>query len=269
MSTPRLFWYVEQAGRVLPIRLEKPQARPLCHVCQRPVEYLAPAPAHESAAAVVSCHGKEYRVAKQADSSNHVDSFLMGTAFHPTDAFGRWLPYRLPTRFVTVRDPYAWALAEGHKPVENRTKRPGPDALGEWVAIHAAKEDAGAPARKGVGALCGRDALPAHASGQQCTVLAVARLVGWASVHRITTVLDRALDVPGKLDSTLGGCVDEEAARAALQRGKPWLNGAPYAWILDRVRRVPPSVTFPGNLGLQRLHVEHAVELGRLANLTE
>ena len=41
-------------------------------------------------------------------------------------------------RAITIWQPWAWAIAEGYKPVENRTWRP-PFQQGEYVAIHAGK----------------------------------------------------------------------------------------------------------------------------------
>jgi len=41
-------------------------------------------------------------------------------------------------RALTVWQPYAWAIAQGHKPVENRGWRPPDDAIGSPLLIHAA-----------------------------------------------------------------------------------------------------------------------------------
>ncbi len=40
---------------------------------------------------------------------------------------------------ITVAQPFAWAILEGHKRVENRTRAPPQSLLGERIAIHAGK----------------------------------------------------------------------------------------------------------------------------------
>ncbi len=50
-------------------------------------------------------------------------------------------------RALTLHQPWAWAVAAGHKVVENRTWAPSPKAvrLGDLFAVHAGKtyDDAG------------------------------------------------------------------------------------------------------------------------------
>lgn len=38
---------------------------------------------------------------------------------------------------LTVHQPWAWAIAAGHKPLENRKWKPPADVLGKYLAIHA------------------------------------------------------------------------------------------------------------------------------------
>lgn len=43
----------------------------------------------------------------------------------------------VPTRALSVIQPWGWAIVEGHKPLENRGWRP--PVIGETIAIHASK----------------------------------------------------------------------------------------------------------------------------------
>lgn len=40
---------------------------------------------------------------------------------------------------LSVRQPWAWLIVEGFKPIENRSWPPPRDMVGKWIMIHAAK----------------------------------------------------------------------------------------------------------------------------------
>lgn len=124
---------------------------------------------------------------------------------------------------LTVWNPWAWAIARGLKPIENRTWKPPTPLLGEWIAIHAGKKldrdpDSIASWRAMVEATEGRarPPLPKTVSlGEMpaSAIVAVARLVG---------VVEQSDD--------------------------PWFVG-PFGWVLEDVVAIEP-VKCSGALGL-------------------
>lgn len=41
---------------------------------------------------------------------------------------------------LSVRQPYAWLIVNGWKPIENRSWPAPPEMIGRWIQIHAAKK---------------------------------------------------------------------------------------------------------------------------------
>ena len=126
-------------------------------------------------------------------------------------------------RALTIRQPWAWAIANGFKDIENRSWRPRLDP-GDVLAIHAA---AAAPA--------------------------------WDDVQRVTDLVGRRARVPEEFDC---GCVVATArfVRAVEASRSKWFGG-PVGWVLDRVKPLRRPVGCKGQLGLWTMpaQVERAV----------
>lgn len=244
MSATRYF--AEAGGRLREVLPEVPGTGPDCVRCARGVGRCL---IYQDGTILVECHGVRAEFPWFARAARTAAAVYL-------PAFGGEWPYQPcllpsvpPSYFLTVREPWAWALAQGHKPVENRTRPPPRRALGAYVALHAGLADAGPEAHSEVARLTGRAAnswprRPGY-------VLAVARLVGWAEV----------VDGVATLRAHAGHRAEVEAL---LQRGQPWLNGSRWAWVFEAPRQVPPSVKLRGNLGLQPLSVLHAMVLHNL-----
>lgn len=95
-------------------------------------------------------------------------------------------------RALTVRQPFAWAIAHGHKPVENRTWAPPLGAVGERIAIHAAVVGA-----TDYRATFTRAGLTAALADQRRAVTGVITLSGVCRKSRHTEELDFATADPG------------------------------------------------------------------------
>jgi len=111
---------------------------------------------------------------------------------------------------LTIWQPYAWAIVEGFKPVENRTWKPPPGLIGRWLLIHAGKGAASHEETMSVEQLCGRPVPGTIARG---AIVGCARLTGVVSV---------------------AGDVDDrtEHFRREQYLQSPWLTG-PYGWVLE------------------------------------
>ena len=118
---------------------------------------------------------------------------------------------------LTVKQPWAWFIAHGHKRIENRT---WPTSYRGPLAIHAGKS---------------ADTLTAH------TLDALRQL---------------DIPVPRPSELTMGaiigvvelvGCIELASAPDAL-REDPWAQG-PWLWILANARTVAP-IRYRGQLGL-------------------
>lgn len=114
---------------------------------------------------------------------------------------------------LTVRQPWAWAIAAGYKTIENRSWPPPNDLIGQLLVIHAGK----ALDKPGVEEC--RQLVPAGAcpdTFDSGAIIAVARLT-----HVITESAD------------------------------PWFSG-PFGWVLTDATPIPP-VECLGKLGIWHL----------------
>jgi hypothetical protein len=145
-------------------------------------------------------------------------------------------------RALTVKQPYAWAIACAGKGVENRTWGTAYYGL---LAIHAAK----AVHREGlddpriIQAIADRGFDIDKAASQQGAVVAVAVLF---DCH------------PCPDDSGLSGCHTQELGYSLCSE---WAQDGQFHWRLRAVRPLPQPVPCRGMLGLWRLpeDVEKAV----------
>lgn len=145
---------------------------------------------------------------------------------------------------LTIRQPYAWAIAAGMKPVENRTwntYHEGPLAIHAAAGVGAKWEFEAAVAR--VADLMGyRDATVLAGCQVRGAVVAVARLADVCSAARYRPW----------------------SVRDACDCG-PWAVGEHRHFKLAHVRPLPEPVPVIGSLGLWRLPV--AVESAVRAQL--
>jgi len=132
-------------------------------------------------------------------------------------------------RALSIKQPWADAIASGLKPVENRSWPPWPSIIGESIAIHASA----APKRAAEGEyrrLAGRAARPLGDMPLAC-VVATARVVG-------------ALNVES--GQVVGDLTQRQRDRVL---SSPWTEG-PWAWLLDQVRALDAPVRCRGALSL-------------------
>jgi hypothetical protein len=137
---------------------------------------------------------------------------------------------------LTVQQPFAWAIAEGHKLLENRSWCPVPGdsfKLGERIAIHA-----GASWHDSFGSVARNDELARLLfvnGGPLPPTVELPEEFTFGGVVAVAKVM-RFVSVPDKLDPTLSA----------------WFTG-PWGWVLADVRRVRPVVEVKGALGLWHL----------------
>jgi hypothetical protein len=116
---------------------------------------------------------------------------------------------------VTIRQPFAWAIAAGFKDIENRTWAPRV-APGEVVAIHAAV------------------AMPDA-----------------DDVRRVQKLVGRRASVPEEYDCGAIVAVARVAKVVASSRS-PWFSG-PLGWVLEEVTLVREPIDCTGQLGLWKV----------------
>jgi len=142
---------------------------------------------------------------------------------------------------LTVRQPFAWAIAIGQKTVENRTRATKHRGL---LAIHAGKTvyRADPDDRLILDAIAENEFAVGEAESSLGAVVAVAELRGCHHAH------DCMPPVGVVPPSGLTGC-------------SPWAMYGQYHWKLANVRSLPEPVPCKGSLGLWRLpeDVERAV----------
>jgi hypothetical protein len=136
-----------------------------------------------------------------------------------------------PLLALTVHQPFAWALAGGWKPVENRDWPPPPGTVGRWLAIHAGRqydETAAADLAENIEYLGLPSAPPSGSKIALGAIVAVARLVGAVQVRQ---------DELGNLEvvKVLGDIV----AHAAAAASSPWARGE-WLWVLSDVVAIEP-----------------------------
>ncbi len=122
-------------------------------------------------------------------------------------------------RALTIKQPWAWAIARGWKDIENRNWPAPGYLLGEWVAIHASKswDDEGFYEFADIMERTGRGDYIYGCDGVRGAVIAVARIEG---------------DV--------------------LRHSSPWFVG-PHGFVLRDVIKVPRPIECRGALNFWRL----------------
>lgn len=127
---------------------------------------------------------------------------------------------------LTVKQPWADAIARGLKLLENRSWAPPRGRIGEDLAIHAAVRDDRAGLER-YRELAGDEARPLETMTKG-SIVAIVRLVGALNLGTGEVLGDVE---PGEV------------------RASPWAAG-PWVWVLADVRSLPEPVPCRGALGL-------------------
>lgn len=149
-------------------------------------------------------------------------------------------------RAVTIHQPWAWAVAVGHKPVENRTWRPPLEAVGKLIGIHAGRQPIMELDAEFAAAMRATAPHVQRLTPRECTLgalIGVARLVGVVRRHPVTARMHFLFT-----RSDLGEAVPEDLAA----RIRPWWRG-PWGWLLDEAVLLPEPIPMRGQQGLWRI----------------
>jgi hypothetical protein len=127
-------------------------------------------------------------------------------------------------RALSVLQPWAWAIAKGHKSVENRDWPPPKGTIGSRIAIHASKKPVGQEDREEFDEQMFEFQIfaPDWPTMPYGAVVAVA---------------------------TLRGFVDAAGAKTLPRNAYRWFVGT-YGWLFDDVVELPEPVPAKGSLGL-------------------
>lgn len=158
----------------------------------------------------------------------------------------------LLTHALTIHQPWAWAVAADHKPVENRTRRPPLEAVGKLIGIHAGL----ANIRKSTEAVAywPKEApFPFVPGGPTLTygaLIGVARLVGVA--RRIPEERRESFDPEFYLTMGRAGAIHVPMQKSLADRIRPWWRG-PWGWLLEEAVLLPEPIPMRGQQGLWRI----------------
>lgn len=146
---------------------------------------------------------------------------------------------------LTVKQPWAWAIAEGHKRLENRSWKPSEKEMGTWIAIHSsATPPESMEDIQRVAILAGVQ--PGDEVHQLGAILCVAHLNAVLTIGEANVVNGKSelsLDVVmGQIDHYPSGLLKSDLR---------WAEG-PYCFFFDQVKKIPPIKT-KGALSLWRL----------------
>lgn len=133
-------------------------------------------------------------------------------------------------RALSVLQPWAWAIAEGHKRIENRDWPPPHKAINERLAIHASKKPVSAEDRADFEDMLVDFVLPYP----RWEVMPYGAIVALATVRAY---------------------VDQGGALTLPRIDYRWFNG-PYGWVLADVVRLPEPVPARGALGLWKVPLD-------------
>lgn len=126
---------------------------------------------------------------------------------------------------LTLKHPWALAIRDWGKRVENRTWAPPRHLIGKWLAIHGGADPKG---RARIEALNDLRSLIQRGLAPQVS-LADAIVPGIVCVVRLARVVRVGDDDP----------IVES----------PWFHG-PYGWVFDKVEPLPKPIRCPGKQGL-------------------
>jgi hypothetical protein len=192
-------------------------------------DFLPPDPAARAAFALA---------AARARPGAHPPAEAMPSPSTSTSPQGDHQVHRPPLTALTVHQPFAWAIAGGWKPVENREWPPPAGLFGRYIAIHAGRrydEAAAAELAEGHQQL-GLPGSPPHAGTIPLgTIVAVARLAGAILVDELVAPTEWVRKVLG----------DVSEQRALELSRSPWATG-PWLWVLQGVVAIDPPIPCRG-----------------------
>jgi hypothetical protein len=149
---------------------------------------------------------------------------------------------------LSFLQPWLWAILEGYKPIENRTWKPWPKAVGRRLALHASLGWDARGAEFVDEVLVQRvppvEALP-KAGIVRGGIVGTARVVGALQVDAHERLGYRPL-------LTVRGSVGPPGFREEREKeilASPWSFG-PWCWFLADVRKLREPVEARGTLGL-------------------
>lgn len=151
-------------------------------------------------------------------------------------------------RAVTIHQPWAWAVAAGHKPVENRTWRPPLEAVGRLVGIHAGLRPYSADEWDEVMRAWNSDEDMPVEPLTVGALIGVARLVGVISLgNPLKAGCLRFWRHVGR-----SKCVGEYVPDELAARIRPWWRG-PWGWLFEEAVLLPEPIPMRGQQGLWRI----------------
>lgn len=139
-------------------------------------------------------------------------------------------------KVLTIKQPWAWAIVNGTKRVENRTWRPPLNVIGQRIAIHTS------------------------ARIEKAELLAYSELGAWLepTVNTLPTgcIVGTAIVKGYVVVNDMGGVeVQTKGAQRYSPNKDPWFCG-PVGWLLDDVRKLPGPLPCKGALGLWDMPAE-------------
>lgn len=159
-----------------------------------------------------------------------------------------------PLHAISILQPWAWAIVEGHKLVENRTWCPPFRVRGKRIAIHASAgyDLSGLDFMRELGGFEQHMGLIAKGPVARGAIVGTARVLGAIRCERDSRgayVLQRAGQLPN-------ATVD-----AALR--SVWTFG-PWAWLLAEPRKLREPVSMKGALGVWTVPADLALRIPAL-----
>ncbi|MET0401963.1 MAG: ASCH domain-containing protein [Cystobacter sp.] len=121
---------------------------------------------------------------------------------------------------LTVHQPFAWAIAQGLKTVENRSWPPPRTLLGGYVAIHASKQN-NREVDSWLETFAQMGLYPALADLAFGAIIAVVKVTGHVT---------KSKQLPPS--------------------SRPWYFPGNMGWVLSEVRKLPTPIPAQGQLGL-------------------
>lgn len=168
---------------------------------------------------------------------------------------------------LTLKQPWAWAVAHAGKDVENRTWKPPASVIGHRIAIHAGRTSIEANDGEGVDAYedivlafhvaCEDDpydypkTIIKRGRIQLGGIIAVATIEGWVTERDSY-----------KTRSFAGNYLDAAPLAVKHARQSKWFTG-PYGWLLTDVIALPEPIPCKGSQGLWTVPVEVEAEINR------
>jgi hypothetical protein len=172
----------------------------------------------------------------------------LATPLGDADRYGRkpMLEQMSDLRALTIRQPWAWAIAYGGKDVENRSWRP--PLWCRTIAVHA-------------GARSGWDA-----DGEISPLVRRTWNEATAgSLNRKTELMPFSAIIA---TAQVSGCHQDTECMSTLngQLCSPWAELDQWHWALAEVQHLPDPVSCTGRLGLWRVPIEAIGEVRRQLN---